>query len=86
LVEDQPEVLDVTMMMLEQLGYTVLGAAAAQDAVNLSKQHPGPIHLLITDVVMPNMNGKDLAATLTAQMPGRKCLLMYGYTPQRTSQ
>jgi CheY-like chemotaxis protein len=80
LVEDQAAVLKVTRMILERLGYTVLAASTAQDAIEQAKRHPGPIHLLLTDVVMPYTTGKDLAETLAALIPDLKCLYMSGYT------
>jgi len=66
--------------MLERLGYTVLAAGKAGDAIHLAESHPGEIHLLLTDVVMPEMNGRDLAKNLLARHPGIKRLFMSGYT------
>ena len=80
LVEDEPMMLELTMSMLEQLGYTVLAARTPGEAMRLAREHSGSIDLLITDVVMPEMNGRDLAGNLLALYPGMKCLLMSGYT------
>ncbi|KJS03631.1 MAG: hypothetical protein VR65_00415 [Desulfobulbaceae bacterium BRH_c16a] len=80
LVEDETTILAMTTIMLQRLGYTVLAAANPQEAVNLAERFTGVIHLLMTDVVMPGMNGRDLAVKLLADKPGLKCLFMSGYT------
>ena len=80
LVEDEPMILEVTMAMLKPLGYTVLSAATPGDAMGLAREHAGEIHLLMTDVVMPEMNGRDLARNLLSLHPGIKRLFMSGYT------
>jgi PAS domain S-box-containing protein len=80
LVEDEPAILSMTVMMLERKGYTVLGALTPGEAMRLAREHPGKIHLLMTDVVMPEMNGRDLARDLLALCPNLKCLFMSGYT------
>jgi len=80
LVEDEPEILEVVHMMLRNLGYAVIAAQTAQDAVRLAGEHPGRIHLLITDVIMPDMNGRELAQKLTALLPNLACMYMSGYT------
>ncbi|SPF51261.1 Histidine kinase,Response regulator receiver domain protein,histidine kinase,GAF domain-containing protein (fragment) [Syntrophobacter sp. SbD1] len=67
-------------MILEELGYTVLGARAPVDAIRLAKEHPGDLRLLITDVVMPGMNGRELAKQLSAIRPNLKYLYMSGHT------
>ena len=80
LVEDEPEILEVVHMMLRNLGYAVIAAQTAQDAVRQAGEHPGRIHLLITDVIMPDMNGRELAQKLTALLPNLACMYMSGYT------
>lgn len=80
LVEDQPSILEITKKMLERLGYAVISADAPKAAINLAKSYPTTIHLLITDVVMPEMNGRDLAEKLALRYPDIKCLFMSGYT------
>ncbi|MFZ2445235.1 MAG: PAS domain S-box protein [Syntrophobacteraceae bacterium] len=80
LVEDEPALLRMSREMLEKLGYTVLSAATTGEAMRLAEEHDGEIHLLLTDVVMPEMNGRDLAKRLLANKPGTKCLFMSGYT------
>jgi len=80
LVEDESSLLKMTDAMLRRLGYSVLPAATPGEAVRLASEHPGDIHLLITDVIMPEMNGRDLAVKLLSIRPGLRCLFMSGYT------
>jgi two-component system, cell cycle sensor histidine kinase and response regulator CckA len=80
LVEDEPAILNMTTKMLERLGYTVLTASTPGEAIRLAEAHHGAIHLLITDVVMPEMNGRDLAKSLLSLYPNLKRLFMSGYT------
>jgi CheY-like chemotaxis protein len=80
LVEDEPAVLAIARMILERLGYTVLAASTPGEAIRLAETHVGEIYLLITDVVMPEMNGRDLNLRLLAIRPKLKCLFMSGYT------
>jgi PAS domain S-box-containing protein len=80
LVEDEQELLRVSRRMLGTLGYTVLAAGTPDEAVRLAGEHAGRIHLLVTDVVMPGMNGRDLAAHLQARHPHMKVLYVSGYT------
>jgi len=80
LVEDEPEILRVTTMMLERMGYDVMGAKTPGEAIRLAREHTGRIDLLMTDVVMPEMNGRDLAGNLLSIYPGIKRLFMSGYT------
>ena len=65
--------------MLQARGYQVLEAAGGADACELSERHPGAIELLLTDVVMPGMTGKELADTLRPRRPGMRVLYMSGY-------
>jgi PAS domain S-box-containing protein len=80
LVEDEPMILRMTTMMLERLGYAVIGAKTPGEAIRLANEHAGEIHLLMTDVVMPEMNGRDLAGNILSLYPGIKRLFMSGYT------
>jgi len=80
LVEDEPAILKMSKMILERLGYRVLAAGSPADAIRLAEAHTAEIHLLITDVVMPGMNGRDLADRLSARCPALKHLFMSGYT------
>ena len=79
-VEDESAILDVCKIMLEQQGYEVLAAATPEEAIRLAEEHSGKIHLLITDMVMPGMNGRDLAKRFLSIYPAMKCLFMSGYT------
>ncbi len=80
LVEDERLVLKMAQSMLEDLGYKVIAAATPGEAVMHAKAHAGKIQLLITDVVMPEMNGRDLAQFLSKINPGLRCLFTSGYT------
>ena len=78
-VEDQAEVRHLAMEVLESYGYKVLGAASGPDALQLCSIYTGPVHMLVTDVVMPGMTGPELAAQLTVLRPSIKVLFMSGY-------
>ena len=80
LVEDEPAILVVASKILKRLGYTVLAANSPDDAMLQSKEHIGEISLLLTDVVMPEMNGRDLAKKLLSLYPHLKRMFMSGYT------
>jgi PAS domain S-box-containing protein len=80
LVEDEQAVLSMAKSMLESLGYSALPCATPDGAISTVEAHPGKIDLLMTDVVMPGMNGKELADRLRAIRPGMKCIFMSGYT------
>ncbi|MEN6437836.1 MAG: PAS domain S-box protein [Syntrophobacter sp.] len=80
LVEDDESVLNLGKMILEIEGYNVLAARFPREAIQLSEALPGEIHLLVTDVVMPEMNGRELVERLGATRPGLRCLYMSGYT------
>jgi len=79
-VEDDPAVMKVTTRMLKKLGYQVLSAGTPGEAKTLAAEHAGSIDLMITDVVMPEMNGRDLANHLHTLYPSLKILFMSGYT------
>jgi two-component system cell cycle sensor histidine kinase/response regulator CckA len=80
LVEDDEGVRKVANRILVRQGYTVLLTAGAADALALLGAHAGPIHMMLTDVVMPHMNGRELADRATAIRPDLKVLFMSGYT------
>jgi len=80
LVEDEPMILNLCKTLLEQMGYTVLTASIPSKAIHLAEVHAGQIHLLITDVVMPEMNGWDLSKRLLSLYPEIRTLFMSGYT------
>lgn len=80
LVEDEPALLKMGKRMLESLGYRVLAAGTPAEALELAEKHAFEIHLLLTDVVMPGMNGWDLANNLLSLYPDVKYLFMSGHT------
>ena len=80
MVEDEPAILDVSVQLLEMLGYRVLAAKTPGEAVKFAIDHQGTIDLLMTDVVMPEMNGRVLANELLQLFPDLRCLFMSGYT------
>lgn len=80
LVEDELIVLNVSKAILENLGYVVLSASTPGQAVRLAEEYSGEIHILITDVVMPEMNGRELAKKVVSLYPNIKQLFMSGYT------
>lgn len=80
LVEDEAPLRQLAQRILESNGYTVISAGSGPDALKLSKSHSAPIDLLITDVVMPEMGGREVAGRLTATRPGLKVLYISGYT------
>ncbi|BDU74230.1 PAS domain S-box protein [Mesoterricola silvestris] len=79
-VEDEPMHLDVTVMLLGSLGYRTLAAASPSEALAFLAQPELDIGLLLTDVIMPEMNGRELAERARKMRPGLRCLLMSGYT------
>jgi len=80
LVEDEAPLLEITQTMLERRGYKVLTASSPGQAIQLAREYAGTIDLLITDVVMPEMNGRDLAKNILSLYPQTKRLFMSGYT------
>jgi len=80
LVEDNEQLLNLCKRILERLGYPVLAASSPEQAIHFVEEHDRDIHLLISDVVMPEMNGGELAEKLFALQPGMKCLYMSGHT------
>jgi CheY-like chemotaxis protein len=79
-VEDEEAVRDLVRESLQQNGYTVLEAKDGTEALQISKRYKDPIHLLLTDVIMPGMNGRELAQGLASSHPDMKVLYMSGYT------
>ena len=80
LVEDEEMVLELTQSVLEEQGYIVLPTCSPGQAQQLAQEHSGPIHLLLTDVILPEMNGRELMIALEALRPEIKTLFMSGYT------
>jgi PAS domain S-box-containing protein len=94
LAEDEPDVRKLVRDALEQLGYTVLPASDGYEAIRILEQHPEPVPLLLTDVIMPLMGGRELAKRVLSVRPATKVIYMSGYTddtlafhglPQRNS-
>ena len=79
-VEDEPAVRALVLKVLQRHGYTVLEVTNPEGAVACAANHEGPIHLLLTDVVMPGMGGREVAARVCALRPDLKVLFMSGYT------
>lgn len=86
LVEDEPAVLMMTEMMLKHLGYRVLSAGNAEDATRLARANAKDIDLLVTDVIMPEVNGRDLAKRIREICPDVALLFMSGYTADIIAQ
>jgi PAS domain S-box-containing protein len=80
LVEDEASLRELVRECLEATGYTVLEARHGADALEICEHHEGPIHLLVTDVVMPEMSGRELGERVRAVRPGTHVLYMSGYT------
>jgi DNA-binding response OmpR family regulator len=86
LVEDEEEVRALARDILEMNGYTVLEALDVADASRLAETHPGPIHLLISDVMMPGTSGPELARRLRGRRPELRVLCMSGYPESEERQ
>nr|MBI3613345.1 PAS domain S-box protein [Nitrospirota bacterium] len=80
LVEDEESIRKLLVRELRTVGYQVLEAGEGQEAVELCRRHAGPIHLLLTDVVMPQISGRELAERLASLRPDMRVLYMSGYT------
>jgi CheY-like chemotaxis protein len=85
LVDDEPVMLNVLRIILERLGYFILTAGDGEEALHLSRSFPGTIHLLLSDIRMPRMNGLQLRKKVLEERPDTKVLLMSAYVeePQR---
>jgi two-component system cell cycle sensor histidine kinase/response regulator CckA len=86
LVEDETSVRQASRQFLAQSGYTVLEAKDGEDALRISREHHGPIHLMITDVVMPRMGGPKLAERLADERPAMKVVFVSGYAENTVLQ
>jgi len=80
LVEDEPTVRELAVAALQERGYMVLEAGNGEEGLRLARQHNGKIDLVLTDVVMPVMGGKEMADALSASHPDTKVLFTSGYT------
>ena len=79
-VEDEVSHLRMVKLMIEKYGYRVLTASSPSEALFLAKENPGGIHLILTDLIMPEMNGRDLADEMALLCPDTACLFMSGHT------
>jgi len=86
LAEDERAVRDLAGEMLQKCGYTVLEAVDGEDAVRIAEGYGQAIDMLLTDVVMPGMNGRELAERLTVRRPAIKILYISGYTDNVIAQ
>ncbi len=86
LVEDENSLRELCVRYLTFLGYKVLVAERPEEALELAARHPDAIHLLLTDVVMPGMNGRELAQRLQSSNPQLVCLFMSGYSAEILSR
>ena len=86
LVEDEEQVRDLARRVLERAGYAVLAAEDAEAAVAIADRHPGHIHLLVTDIVLPRVSGRELAARLAIHRPAIKVLYVSGTTDNAVSR
>ncbi|HMC63478.1 MAG TPA: PAS domain S-box protein [Gemmataceae bacterium] len=86
LVEDEEAVRTLVRHVLQRAGYTVLEAGEGEEALQIASQHPSPVHLLITDVVMPRMSGPELARRLQVRHPSLRTLLISGYVEKAASR
>jgi CheY-like chemotaxis protein len=84
--EDEPDLRELARIFLESYGYKVLGAGSAQQAIETADRFGEPIHLLLTDVIMPGMSGRQLAEKIHAKRPDTKIIYMTGYTDDMVMQ
>jgi two-component system, cell cycle sensor histidine kinase and response regulator CckA len=86
MVEDDAALLQVNRRSLEEVGYTILAAGTPAEAVHIAESHPGPIHLMVTDVILPGISGPRLASNLSPVRPEMKVLYVSGYTYDTIAQ
>jgi PAS domain S-box-containing protein len=79
-LEDEPALRELLQEILQEAGYSVLVAGDGEEGLSVARRHAGPLHLLLTDVVMPRMSGREIAARLRLERPGIGVLYMSGYT------
>jgi CheY-like chemotaxis protein len=80
IAEDEPDLRELARIFLEGYGYKVLDAASADEALLAAEKSADPIHLLLTDVIMPGMSGRQLAEKILSKRPQTKIVYMTGYT------
>ena len=86
IAEDEPDLRELTRIFLQDYGYKVIEAASAEQAIQLAEVFAGPIHLLLTDVIMPGMSGRQLAERILSKRPQTKIIYMTGYTDDMVVQ
>ena len=86
LVENEYALRELMRRFLEGSGYAVLNARDGDEALSVATAHPTPIDLLLTDVVMPGLNGRELAARLSSVRPGARVIFMSGYTDEAVTR
>jgi DNA-binding NtrC family response regulator len=86
IAEDEPSLRKYISDVLKPLGYKILGAADGEEALRISADYKEDIHLLLTDFIMPGMNGRELADTMQKDRPDMKVLIMSGYTDDVIAQ
>jgi PAS domain S-box-containing protein len=84
--EDEPDLRELTRIFLESYGYKVLEAGSAEQAIRMAQEFGAPIHLLLTDVIMPGMSGRQLAENVLRKDPKTKIVYMTGYTDDMVVQ
>ena len=82
LLEDEGSLREIIREVFEEAGYQVLTAGDSREALPLARSHPGPIHILVTDVVMPGLGGRDIAEALARERPSTRVLYISGYTDE----
>jgi DNA-binding NtrC family response regulator len=85
LVEDEPAIRGLVRKVLSRYGYDVLEASSVAHALEIAAGHPAPIHLLLSDIVMPELSGPDLAQRVVRQRPDIRVLYMSGFANRLTS-
>ena len=86
IAEDEPDLRELTRIFLESFGYKVLEAGSAEQAIRTAEEFGAPIHLLLTDVIMPGMSGRQLAENILRKDPRTKIVYMTGYTDDMVVQ
>jgi DNA-binding response OmpR family regulator len=86
IAEDEPDLRELSRIFLESYGYKVLEAASAEQAIRTAEEYGARIHLLLTDVIMPGMSGRQLAEKILQKDPNTKILYMTGYTDDMVVQ
>ena len=85
-MEDEPSILQMVRSLLEKRGYRVLAAGTPLEALRVAEAQPGSIDLLVTDVIMPEMDGNSLFRKMSQIRPGLRCLFMSGHTDEALAQ